>query len=310
MYDNIDMRLGIEEAQGVDLLQDIPGRLTNQKNMTFERKPFVSGYLGSLKVGVSEKALKIKDSSLCKWYLGDNFQGLSRGDTRHAIEKLSDLLLLPMDRAIVTRLDVAANLIMRYDKAVYYNHLGNLQYYKRFEQPNGLYYSTEDKVIIFYEKVHEQTDKGQPIPEMYRGRDVLRYEQRYKRKLLQCFNLPELRASTLYDPDFYVNLVNRWRSEYERIKKLNDIHLDYNMIKTKKDQARQAILFYVQERGGELAVINEIKEAYKKGELTGKQTHDLKEQVEEACKCDLLTARSEVIEELDKKVKEAARFYL
>ena len=282
----------------MDLLHDIPGRLTNYNNITFNDRDIVTGNLGSLRVSVSNKAIKIKDSSLCKWYLGDNFQGLSRGDTRHAIERLSDLLRLPMDRAVVTRIDAAANLIMKHEKGVYFNHLGNLQYFKRLEQPNGLYYSTINKILLFYEKVHEQTDKGQPVPEMYRGRDVLRYEQRYKRGLLKCFNLPELRASTLYDPVFYMNLVNQWRNDYERIKKLNDIHLDYNMIKTKKDQARQAILFYVKERGGELAVINEIKEAYKQGELTGKQAHDLKEQVEEACKCDLMTSRSEVVEEL------------
>ena len=82
------------------------------------------------------------------------------------------------------------------------------------------------------------------------------------------------------------------------------------MIKTKKDQANQAILFYVTQRGGELPVINEIREAYKKGELTKKQAHDLRQQVEEACKSDMLTSSSDVILELDKKVKEAARFYL
>jgi len=172
MYDTIDMRLGIEEAQEVDLLHDIPGRLTNYNNITFNDRDIVTGNLGSLRVSVSNKAIKIKDSSLCKWYLGDNFQGLSRGDTRHAIERLSDLLRLPMDRAVVTRIDAAANLIMKHEKGVYFNHLGNLQYFKRLEQPNGLYYSTINKILLFYEKVHEQTDKGQPVPEMYRGRDV------------------------------------------------------------------------------------------------------------------------------------------
>ena len=82
------------------------------------------------------------------------------------------------------------------------------------------------------------------------------------------------------------------------------------MVKTKKDQANQALLFYVTQRGGELTVVNEIREAYKKGELTKKQAHDLRQQVEAACKSDVLTSSSDVIQELDKKVKEAARFYL
>ena len=82
------------------------------------------------------------------------------------------------------------------------------------------------------------------------------------------------------------------------------------MIKTRKDQARQALLFYIQERGGELKVINEIREAYKRRELTKKRAHDLRKQIEEACKSDVMTCSSDVIQELDKKVKEAARFYL
>ena len=311
MYDNINLRLPAFEALGVDLLHDLPDRLTRPNKTTFsDGTVSISGYLGSLKIRVSDSSVKIIDSSLCKWYLGDNFQALSRGDTRQAIEKLSDLLRLPMDRAAVTRIDVAQNFIMRHEKGVYFNHLGALQYFQRYQQQNGLYYSNSNKTLLFYEKVYEQQDKGQPIPEIYQERTCLRYEQRYKKRLLQCFNLPELRASLLYDPVFYTDIVNRWKSEYEKIKKLNDIQINYTMIKTKKDQANQAILFYVTQRGGELQVINEIREAYKRGDLTKKQSYDLRQQVDEACKCEPFTSSSDVILELDKKVKEAARFCL
>ena len=257
MYDNIDLKLGKEEAPGVDLLNVIPVRLTRQSVTTFPDGAIsIIGYLENAKIQVTAQAVKVKDTSLCKWFLGDNFQGLTRGDTKRAIEKMSDLLLLPMDRAAVTRIDVAQNFIMKHEKTVYFDHLGGLQYFNRFQQNNGLYYSNTLKTLLFYEKVHEQQDKGQPIPEMYQGRQVMRYEQRYIRRLLQCFNLPELRASLLYDPVFYTEIVNRWRDEYEKIKKINDIQINYSMVKTKKDQANQAILFYVTRRGGELQVIN------------------------------------------------------
>jgi hypothetical protein len=311
MYDNIDLKLTSEEAGGVDLLNDLPGRLSKTKQTIFDDgNVVISGYLGSMKVRVSAQAVKVVDTSLCKWFLGDNFQGLTRGNTRQAVEKMSDLLLLPMDRAAVTRIDVAQNFIMRHEKSVYFDHLGGLQYFNRFQQNNSLYYSNGNKTLLFYEKVHEQQDKGQTIPEIYRQRTCMRYEQRYKKRLLQCFNLPELRASLLYDPVFYTDIVNRWKNDYEKIKKINDIQINYSMIKTKKDQANQAILFYVTQRGGELAVINEIREAYRKGELSKKQAHDLRQQVEEACKVEVMTSSSDVIQELDKKVKEAARFYL
>jgi len=311
MFDNVDLRLSFEEVPGVDLLHNVPARLTRQSKTAYEDGTVViTGYLDSIKVRVTSQAVKIQDSSLCKWYLGDNFQGLSRGDTKRAIQRLSDELSLPMDRAAVTRVDVAQNFIMRHDKAVYFDHLGSLQYFNRLQQNNGLYYSNGNNTLVFYEKVHEQTIKGQPIPEMYKQRTCLRYEQRYKHRLLQTFNLPELRAAKLYEPGFYCDLVNRWQGEYQRIKKINDIQINYSMVNSKKKLANQALLFYVNQRGGELAVINEIKEAYKRGELKKYQAHDLKQQVEEACKCEQFTSSSDVIMELNKKVKEAARFYL
>ena len=311
MYDSIDLKLDIKEAPGIDLLNEIPTRLTQPSITTFADGAIsITGYLESMKVRVSNQAVKVIDTSLCKWFLGDNFQGLSRGDTKKAVEKLSDLLLLPMDKAAVTRIDVAQNFIMRHKKAIYFDHLGGLQYFNRFQQNNGLYYLNTNKTLLFYEKVYEQQDKGQPIPAMYQGRQVLRYEQRYKKRLLQYFNLAELRASLLYDPVFYTTIVNRWKSDYEKIKKINDIQINYSMIKTKKDQANQALLFYITQRGGELNVINEIREAYKKGELTKKQAHDLRQQVQEACKLEVMTTNSDLIIELDKKVNEAARFYL
>jgi len=312
MYDNIDMKLPAEEAKGVDLLAEIPGRLTRCSGQSIYENGSVSifGYLDSLKVRASEQAVTIKDSSLCKWYLGDNFQTMTRGDTKRAIEKLADLLRLPMDRARVTRIDAAHNFIMQHDKAVYFSHLGPLQYFQRYQQNNGLYYTNTNKTLLFYEKVHEQADKGQPIPELYQGRQVIRYEQRYKKRLLQCFNRSDLKASALYEPAFYCDLVRRWKGDYEQIRKLNDIQIDYSMVKTKRDQATQALLFYIDQRGGELSVINEIKEAYKRRELTKKQASDLRKQVEAACRSKSQTTCSDVILELDKKVKEAARFYL
>lgn len=311
MYDNTDLTLPREEARGIDLLKDVPGKLTKLNKTVFENGAVsFTGYLESMKVRVSERAVKVIDSSLCKWYLGDNFQVLSRGDTRQAIEKLGDLLHLPMDRATVTRIDVAQNFIMNYEKAMYFDHLGTLQYFQRFQQQNGLYYSNSTKTLVFYEKAHEQLVKGQTIPELYNGRCVLRYENRYKRRLLQEFNLPELRAAKLYEAGFYCDLVNRWRSNYENIKKINEIQIDYSIVRTKKQFSNLTILNYIKQRGGELQVIGEIKDAYKKGDLNKKQAYDLRVQVEQACKADLLTSSSDVILELNQKVKEAARFYL
>src|ERR1035438_207496 len=110
MYDNIDFKLSIEEAQGIDFLNVIPGRLSRQSETKFsDGAVSITGYLESAKIQVTAQAVKVKDTSLCKWFLGDNFQGLTRGDVRRAVERLSDELHLPMNRANITRIDIAQN---------------------------------------------------------------------------------------------------------------------------------------------------------------------------------------------------------
>ena len=56
--------------------------------------------------------------------------------------------------------------------------------------------------------------------------------------------------------------------------------------------------------------IAQIAEAQKRGELTAKQAHDLRQAVKVACQeREGLTVKSEAIEELNKKIAEAVRFY-
>jgi hypothetical protein len=312
MYDTINMKLKQEEVKGIDLLQEIPCRLSNTSEHYFNegKSKAISGYLGNLKVSVTEYGIKINDNSLCKWYLGDNFQTLGRGDTKRAVEKLSDLLCLPIEKADILRIDLAQNIIMNHDLSIYYNHLGTMQYYSRLEQSTGLYYQNKKRQLVFYNKVADYKSKGLQIPDMYKNRQVLRYELRYKKAILKQFNLPELKAKTLYNEAFYMQIIDKWYHEYSNINKIRDaIKFDYSMIKTKRQYQLQSILYYVNMTGGELEAIKEVNEASKLGKLSKKQAYDLREQIKQACKSELFTCKSEVISELDKKIKESVRFY-
>lgn len=312
MYDNVDMRLNKEDAGNIDLLAEIPAKMENPTVIYpyYSEYPSITGYLGSLKVNVTENRLVIKDSSLCKWFLGDNFQTLTRGDVKQAIQRMSDELYLPMYKANITRIDLAQNFIMDFDLPVYFNHLGQLVDYKRLEQPKGLYYNQIKKLLIFYDKVAEQKHKKNPIPEIYQNRHVLRYEMRFFKGLLHQFNLPEIKAETLYNEVFYMDIIKRWHNEYKRINKIRDnTNIDFTMIKTKRQLSLQGLSFLIQSKGGELAFIKEIAEAQSTGQLTKKQAFDLRDLVNEASRSEILTCSSDVISELDKKVNEAVRFY-
>ncbi|MDL2224440.1 hypothetical protein LJB92_03915, partial [Bacteroidales bacterium OttesenSCG-928-M06] len=308
MYDTVNFRLTVADVKDVDFLQETPCYLDGVAFHDYNSEQVITGSLNGLKVSANKYQVKVKDGSLCKWYLGDNFQTLGRGDVQRAIEKLSDTLHLPMSKAIITRLDVAQNFITKHPSMVYFNHLGVLKYATRLQEPNGLYYCRQAERLCFYDKNKEQKAKSEPIPELYRGRNVLRYEQRYTQRLASRFNVPAVTGALLYDEAFYIGVLDRWRDTYKEISKINDITLNFQAMTSKQQLYKMGVLSMVERVGGEVEMIAQINEAQKRGDLTAKQAFDLRQAVKEACKAgDGLTVPNEAIAELDKKIMEAVR---
>jgi hypothetical protein len=215
-----------------------------------------------------------------------------------------------MSLAVVTRIDVAQNFCTKHPPEVYFNHLGLLKYATRLQEPNGVYYSQTGGRLAFYDKNREQKTKREPIPELYEGRNVLRYEQRYIKRLPYLLNVPEVTGALLYDETFYIGLLNKWRQLYRQIQKINDITINFQVMKTKQELYKMGVLSLVEHVGGQLEAIEQINEAAKRGELTRKQAYDLRLAINEACKEKAgLTEPNEAIKELDKKISEAVRFY-
>ena len=294
----------------MDFLAETPCLLENVGVHDYNGETVITGSLNGLKISLSRYQMKIKDGSLCKWYLGDNFQTMGRGDTQRARERLSDAVHVSMSKATVTRLDLAQNFITRHPPEVYFSHLGLLKYATRLQEPNGIYYNQAGGRLCFYDKNREQKSHREPIPELYEGRNVLRYEQRYTNRIASQFKVGEVTGAMLYDETFYINLLNRWKETYKAIQKINDVSLNFQAMRTKQQFYKMGVLSLIEQAGGQLQMIEQINEAQRRGELSKKQAFDLRQAVNEACKIkDGLTVPNEAIEELDKKVSEAVKFY-
>lgn len=309
MYDTIDFKLRSFEVERIDFLSETPNYFEIKGEHLFNGEKVITGNLKDLKISVSQRGVNLTGGSLCKWYLGDNFQTLERGDIQRAIENLSDTLHLPMEKSTVTRIDLAQNFIMKHPTEVYFNHLGSSYPSKRLEQPDGLYYSKHDTLLVFYDKVKEQRAKGQPIPELYSNKNTLRYEMRLKSRLKDTFKVERVTAEMLYQENFYIDIVKRWKKAYQNIKKINDITLNFEAMKTKKDLYTLGLASLIEQQGGELAIIQQINQAYKKGEITKKQSYDMRQAIIEASRATIATVKSDVIAELDKKIEESTKFY-
>lgn len=315
MLDTVMFRLTMAEVEGVDFLNETPYYLDPYR-LTFSQRSDggrnVKGYLDGLMVTITPTIVSINGGSLCKWMLGDNYQSLGRRDIKRAVERLSDTLHLPMERATITRLDIGASIPVKEPVCNYFNHLGLLDYAERCLQPYTLYYHRHQKAetLCFYDKNEEQKKHNGKIPDLYRGVNVLRYEQRYVAKLPRLLGVPQVTAAMLYDERFYISMLNKWREAYQAIRKVNDITINFQSMKTKKDLQRMGVLALAEQWGGELGLIAHINEAQKRGDLTTKQAYDLRQAVKNACKVkDGLTVPSTAISELDKKIAEAIRFY-
>jgi hypothetical protein len=311
MYDTLRLVLPKERAGTVNLLKDIPSLLTGVKEKYCQDTGILSitGKHGNFHVTANENRIFLS-GSICKYFLKDNMQTLGRGQTKEAIQLLSDELHLPIDRANVTRVDIAENFLMRYEVPFYFPFLGSCQHYKRLEQNNGIYYRNGKRELLFYGKIHEQKIKGIPIPAMLANRNLLRYEMRFKSRLCKEFNRPEITANTLYDEKFYIEALKRWKENYFQIRKnktVNNVNLNF---KSMNHFEQQILLVGIASLGGEPAILQAIEQARQQGIFSNKmQVKRFKDKVKKICSSPALTEDSEAIQELDKKVKEAVRYY-
>jgi hypothetical protein len=310
MYDTINLTLRKVDAGDTNFIEQVPAYFDITGHHNFAGEPVVSGVLGSMKVYVRPGAVSVKNGSLCKWYLGNNCKVMGRGDTQRAIEKLSDTLHLPFDRARVTRIDVAQNFITKYPPSIYLNHLGELRAGNRLQEPNGIYYTQTAGRLCFYDKLKEQKRKREQVPGLFVGRNVLRYEMRLTDNVASALGFKEVTGAMLYDESFYMGLVNRWRDKYYSIPKINDISLNFNAMRTKKDFYNLGALALIEKAGGENEFLKQITEAQKRGDLTNKQAFDLRQAAKQACNVSTdVAVKNDAINELDEKVKEAVKFY-
>ena len=151
---------------------------------------------------------------------------------------------------------------------------------------------------------------GDTFPEIYAGQNVLRYERRFQHRLPKYLNEPEITGATLYDEMFYIKLVDLWLKGYRDISKINDIIINPEAMKSKKEFDRAARLALVEKFGGEASLLEAIKEMQLRGDLTKKQAFDMRKAVREACTSGMsLTVQSEAVGELERKIKEAAAYY-
>jgi len=307
MYDTINLWLPMDRIGSFDLSTTLQGLTGITEHTKDDGQIYVSGYLNNYKVSISGQGVSLK-GSLAKYFLPDNFHTLTRSDSARAFEMMADELHLPIHKAKVNRIDFSQNFIMDFEPQAYYNFLGECQYYERQPQSKSLYYTNTLRQKLFYNKIAEGKAKGLKLPDVWKGQNVLRYEMRFTSRLPKQFNQSEIATSRLSDEKFYVTLFDKWLAEYEAINKLHSINFNLSDMNSPKDFWKQVSLMAINMIGQD-NIMMEIEnlrhqKAFDKPEYYSR----LKKEIKELCKTPEMTSASDLVAELDKKIKSSKRY--
>ncbi len=311
MYDTVHSFLEVGSAcGGISPLVGLPARLNRATlHERDDGQTYLSGYLENLRVNVNDRGVSVQ-GSMCSFHLKTNVAGLSRGDMQRATERLSDALGLPMKTAKVTRVDVAKNLFVQHPPAVYLPYLGVSQYYQRLVQPQSLYYRNAKRTLVFYDKVAECKAEGADLPDIWAGKNVLRYEGRFMRRLPEQFNRAALTLADLTDERFYIGIVDRWVKEFLAIRKVERMALTGETLKSVKDFENLVFQMGLQAMGGETEVLELIDHARQQGAFDNRtQINRIRNRVKEISQRATVEPSAGLIADVEEQVKRVQRYY-
>lgn len=315
MYDNIGLYLDSQDANNVNLYEEVLG---NSNNITVEKygvnsndNPFAYiSIIGktnqklSFKVEPYRISMLGKNSSLCKYYLGNNFETLTLLQFRKAINEISERLGVNLDNARVCRIDIAQNFIMEYSPSTYHNCLLHLPRYKKGNINGNLYFKTSRVELNFYDKKKEYREKGVKIPEQFIDvENILRYEIRFKKNVTKIFGRT-IRVTDLCSESFFKEAYNKWQKTYWNITKQNPVifQCETSTFKT-KDFKDYYLVKGVESTGGIDYAYKMINESKKAKAITKHNAVYLKTVLNNAFKNTNNTANHDFTGELNTKMR-------
>ena len=273
------------------------------------------GTMNGLSIGVFGGGVFV-EGSLPKYHYGSNIYPLDREGTKECIEMISDTLGINMSGADVVGIEFGTTFMMQYKVSAYLAKLGQMPRLQRYNfNADTLYYKgsgkVQPRVYTFYDKLADCKAKHLPYPTDFEDKNLLRYEMRFKGRLAYQLGVPEVKASTLYDRQFYRELVRRYQDSYFSISKINE--LNPNAMKEIKNVSDAFNIFVArllsqteQPQSQIDTFINEIRAA---GVFEDKKYYTrLKDKLNEIVTKDNITISNELIKELDDAIKNCGAY--
>ena len=305
MYDKIVIwksRMRDEYPHLLTLLEDAKEQTDLE---TGEIKSY--GSLQGMRVGIYPTAIRIEGSLPKFLYEGGNVIPLTRHTTEEAVKKLSEALQINLEDARLSSLEFGANFLMRHKPSEYLKRMGELPRRKRYIfNVDTLYYRRKGKeqpdTFCLYDKISDAKAKGMPIPQGFEDKNLLRVELRLNGSLAKQMGVAEVKASTLYDRQFYSKIRGRFINTYFSITKINKLNANFmESIKTPKDAVDGFLGLMLSKAGEGMQEIDNYLEELKANQVFSdrinyKRTRDALYKAASKAK---LSSKDELVAELD-----------
>ena len=303
MYDNVGLWMPSDKINWSGYKETIPALLSN---VSYSEKQngnwWINGSLDNLKIAVGEAGISIKGSPN-KYVHGYNYAALTRQEFQHGIEKISDTFRIDIKKSSASKIDIAHNFCMKEEVGSYYNYLGSCKFYKRQNFENSLYYMNKQRTIIFYDKVKEGKKNGEETPIAWQKKNVLRYELRFLGRLLKQFNMESITAEDLYKDEFYIKILDRWILEYQNIIKNKVMNPTKETLTNK--EAKDYLLSTLVAEYGQNKILTMV-DGWNNKFTTKKEAQRFKRSLNTLTG---LTLESDLIQELNNKIKRIKQYY-
>ena len=315
MYDKIQLwidRCDIgEQYPNIASLLDEAREQTDLK--TGETRTF--GSLQGLKVSLYVGGLSIV-GSLPKFMYGSNIYPLDRKTTAEAITKIGDALHLSLDDAKVTGFEFGCCFLMRHRVKEYLDRLGSMPRLQRYRfNKETLYYKHrgqhQPKTFCYYDKLADAQRKKMEIPQGLQDANLLRCELRLVGRLPHQLNVPEVKASTLSNSQFYKNMMKQFQETYFSISKMNRLKENaMSEIKTVADAFDCFVGKLMNQAGQSQEQVDDFLQELKAAEVFKDRISyiRLKQKIERAANKANLSIQDELIRELDDEFRNVGAY--
>lgn len=305
MYDTCSFRLNtVQTRSAVKALANVK----DTPDQWHEGNTRYIGRLNNLWATIDCLGISVR-GSICKYFLGNNAEVLSRRDTEQAIESLSDTLGLPMASAMVNRLDIGANLLMKSPLSSYMTLLGEMPYMRKsfYADRQTVQYSNKRRAMLFYDKIADMKRLKEPIPVPIQGKNLLRVELRFLKKSAKQLGEDAIRAVDLYDEIFYVKSIDKFKEQYFLVQKLRK---EAAIAMTGQKELLYSLAFRgLQAVGGQDIALGLLKAEKEKGKLTKMQVSRLRAKLKEIATQTMTEDGAYDVLEMDSKIRQAVNYY-